>query len=439
MIYKSTWASFFQKIINFFFYRSSDVQTARQLVAKLETAADHKPTVRAVFGALGKALPEPVAREIRESVALSLYNKGAYDEILEHAGDWTEPSDREVFDLALQKVIEKLPKDPKVFRLPPRELEPHVKSLGRSELKSLMRYGSTAEIKWQAKRALVALDVVAGMHPEVQVLPVRPSAPHEYGPRGPSAPHEYEPRGPSAPHEYEPRGPSSAPPEDEPRVVEESSPIAGVVKSASVGRLEERAAIPVSSNQACYFELDLVPIWNMVIWYPGPPYSINEAVLNSYIDQIAGRMKSNGMSQINLNFAQLANINALTGSTPWTGPYSPSDSIGMMYRSCSDVQANLLSMFLQRFQTNGMKTSLAFGGVTAGQADWALVGPGETAKGQADKLATWIKSVGLTQVDFDIESSDFLAANSAPGVVTDFFSELSAKLQGSSTKDKRGF
>lgn len=203
-----------------------------------------------------------------------------------------------------------------------------------------------------------------------------------------------------------------------------ASPSAGV-PSAGAG------PVPQGQGQNCYFELDQVPIWNLVNWQVTPPV-INTEALNQYIDTIATNMKNNGQTNVAFNFAQLASIDALTSSTPWNSSFSANDSIGMMYKSIPGIQQNLLTPIVQRFQQDGLTTSLSFGGATAGDNDWSI-GQGPNAQNpayasaQADKLATWVQQMGFSGVDFDIESDDYSTVN-PPDCVTSFFSELSTKL-----------
>lgn len=173
-------------------------------------------------------------------------------------------------------------------------------------------------------------------------------------------------------------------------------------------------------SQSFYFDLGSMPIWNMVNWNVTPPV-IDMTKLAAYIDPLVSGMKQNGQTNVVFSFAQLGSIAALASGA--TSGYAPDDSVGMLYKSVPGA-TNIFQDIVSTFQGQGMSTTLSFGGQSAGASDWQIAGDPATA---ADTLATFVKSMKFSSVDFDIEDSNFVTSN-PPGTMNTFFSELSSKL-----------
>ena len=171
-------------------------------------------------------------------------------------------------------------------------------------------------------------------------------------------------------------------------------------------------------GETSYLDLGLMSakLWKFMSWWPEKKLDMDQ--LNQYLSSLFSQLKKAGVNQINLSFGQLGSIDSLLKQ----GEGAPSD----------DVLSGLLKDFpgaleaiVQKAHANGMKVAVSFGG-ELGQS-LKIVGSGETAAGQAQKLMEFMNKNGIDSVDFDIESPLFPQANS-PKDARDFFTALHENL-----------
>ena len=89
----------------------------------------------------------------------------------------------------------------------------------------------------------------------------------------------------------------------------------------------------------------------------------------------------------------------------------------------------------KRLAADGLKVGLSFGGGVAQDSDWNFGFNGTASAAQmASDLATWAKSIGVSNIDFDIENPNFGNINQAADV-SSFFSTLHSQMSTSLTVD----
>lgn len=373
------------RYINQFIYRGAKALHLRSIVQRLETSAsDTEITTIAntVFSSLQKGHPVSSHErdEMRVKAALALFNKGDYEGVMRFSRQATSPAEREIYLQAVSKN--------NAISLTPERMTAQRAAAEKAGVNfGALKYGK-----------LVARASPSG---------------------GPTAPRPTAPRLDEDPTHV--KTDSASPLPTRPASPIKVAPLTGVSRPLAVSGSKAQG-----QDQTCYFALDQIPIWNFVDWSVNPPV-MNQESLNSYIATISARMKENGITHVNFSFGQLANISAYASATPWAESYSPDDSIGMIYKSTVGVQQNVLSMITGAFQENGMATCLSVGGATGGPQDWTIQGDPAT---QASTFATWIKSMGFTSVDFDIENDSYTSTNT-PTAIQSFFSTLSSSLGSS--------
>jgi len=151
----------------------------------------------------------------------------------------------------------------------------------------------------------------------------------------------------------------------------------------------------------------------------------------NYLNSIFSRMKDAGMNQINLSFAQIASINALL-----SGDYSkgaPNDQFLVLLKNEKFLGpdgkvVDMLKLFVDTAHAAGVRVDIAFGGEDA--SGLKICASGETASGQAQKLAQFMDNYGFDSVDFDLEDTGAItfAKENTVAEQREFFQELQKEL-----------
>lgn len=175
-------------------------------------------------------------------------------------------------------------------------------------------------------------------------------------------------------------------------------------------------------------------VWNFITWSnPLNKEVVDTAALNEYIDSLAQQCKAQGISEMTFSFSQVSDIQDLLNGD--FKDCSPDDALGMLYNTLGgdgphgsgDLTLPFFQQMLQELQKDGIKTSLSFGGASAGAGstnDWNF-GFSSTYSPQqaASDLTDWAKSMGFNDIDFDIESADITSKNSGSDLAA-FFANL---------------
>lgn len=192
--------------------------------------------------------------------------------------------------------------------------------------------------------------------------------------------------------------------------------------SADISALQtDTNTVPPSPKNGigCYIDMGSLSaqLWNFMEYYPVQQLNITQ--LDQYLNSLFSQLTQAGVNQINLSFAQLGSIDSLVSG----GINAPSD----------DVIAQMMVSFPGALQeviklahASGIKIDLSFGGENG--ASMTIVGTGETAQGQAQKLVQFMQALQIDAVDFDFESTLFTTANSPQDAVA-FFTTLHQELQ----------
>lgn len=158
--------------------------------------------------------------------------------------------------------------------------------------------------------------------------------------------------------------------------------------------------------------------------------TLNEDAFKAYLTSVFQRMKDAGMNQVDLSFAQISSINALL-----SGDYPP-DSHDPLIQVLKNEQflgsdgqpVDMMKLFIDQAHDSGIQVDLSFGGQNA--SSLKICGDGETAQGQARKLAQFMENYHIDAVDFDLEetgATQFAETNS-PEEQRTFFQELHQNL-----------
>lgn len=174
-------------------------------------------------------------------------------------------------------------------------------------------------------------------------------------------------------------------------------------------------------------------------WSTTPPHIKASSLQQGFLGNLFTQLKSAGVNQINLSFAQIADINNLLldsqghGPTP---PYSSNDSFGQIfhpdgttspYAICDDSGSQVSSNFLSYLtnyahdQNPPIQVSLSMGGLNANLQDLT------PQKGAATDLASFMKNTGIDSVDFDMENQG-LDETTIDNKLMPFFSDLHTQL-----------
>ncbi len=155
--------------------------------------------------------------------------------------------------------------------------------------------------------------------------------------------------------------------------------------------------------------------------------TVNEAALNQWLDSYASQAQAGGLKEVAFSFGQMGDLkNIMSGN--WNA-CSSTDGLKMLMQNTAGATINGKSVFayiVQRLNQDGMKAELSFGGMTATAADWNFgFSSTNTPEQLAAQLASWAQEVGLSGVDFDMETAaETMVANNGAGNLAQFFASL---------------
>ncbi len=141
--------------------------------------------------------------------------------------------------------------------------------------------------------------------------------------------------------------------------------------------------------------------------------------INNYL----ASLKSANIAMIDIPFAQLCDVNILaTGS----GTLNPQDTAGLWIQK----NASKFATFKQLANAQGFTLDLSFGGEDGTATSWKL--PDGDPATIGTNLATWMKTMGFSSADFDVELGGFGTVND-PVALQTFFQSLHDNLSKWST------
>ena len=162
--------------------------------------------------------------------------------------------------------------------------------------------------------------------------------------------------------------------------------------------------------------LDFTRLDSTFIDWTSTPPSLNKAAFNTWATGYIKECKANHIKSVDFPFSQLNALDELTGG-----------NLGDL--GGGGAKSTMLKNLCNQLHTNGIQTQIAFGGGNAGANSFTICnGPGETFKGQADKLAHFMQDFGMTNADFDIESAGLVTKGQTIGDAKEFFKELHQRL-----------
>lgn len=188
--------------------------------------------------------------------------------------------------------------------------------------------------------------------------------------------------------------------------------------------------VPWNSNgQATYFDMGIFNE-NSFITYPAEnnwQATLDKEAFDKYLESLFKSFKDAGINEMFLSFAQLGDIDALLNGGHGDGVNVAADSI------CKWLQVpGALEEFMKVAHENGIKVNVAMGGEAANANNWTLLQPGQTAEGQAHKLAEFMRKFGIDGLDFDIEGGFF--DNNSPADIDKFLKALHSELSADGKK-----
>ena len=188
-------------------------------------------------------------------------------------------------------------------------------------------------------------------------------------------------------------------------------------------------------------------IQQAITWYsekfPNGFYKTTD--LNTQLDKIFIPLSQDGIDEINLSFAQIADIAAIL--TPdltknYTGTdkvleilrYNPSNDNPILNKPIVDenqkqLPVDIIGYFIKHANSKKIKVDLSFGGAVATMQDYII---GDPIKAANDLIALMAK-YNIENVDFDIENVQGLMNNGQDNVVT-FFKTLHKGLENTNKK-----
>lgn len=132
--------------------------------------------------------------------------------------------------------------------------------------------------------------------------------------------------------------------------------------------------------------------------------TLNVDAYQKYLNSVFSRMKEAGMNQVNLSFAQIASIDPLL-----SGDYCDSKDPFVVvlnnekFLGPKGTYVDMLQFYVDTAHQAGIRVDIAFGGQDA--SGLKICQAGETASGQAEKLAQFMDKYGFDSVDFDLEDT----------------------------------
>lgn len=174
-----------------------------------------------------------------------------------------------------------------------------------------------------------------------------------------------------------------------------------------------------------YFDLGALQSWNFMDWSKG---EVNVEGLNTYLDTFASQMQEQNLSKVIISFGQVSDISKMIAGEYST--MSTSDSLYMLDKNVGGSLIDGKSVFeymVNRLVDDGIDVGLAFGGISAQQTDWTFDFSSSTPQELASNLASWAKSMHISQLDFDVELTTICTQNN-PSQLAEFFTSLNTSM-----------
>ena len=197
--------------------------------------------------------------------------------------------------------------------------------------------------------------------------------------------------------------------------------------------LTENSAAQIK-GQGCYFDLGTAngPFYNIMNWYPYTGFFPEQ--IQTYTDNLFGELKDAGVDTFYFAFAQLGDLDTLVSGTKGTlaqdvfsqNVNDPNFVVG----TGPNQGQTLLQCFVKAAHDRGIKVCVSFGGLFAtGDINKILNTSSDTPTGQAQKLADYVNSNGIDQLDFDFEAGAQLFETNTKENTLTFFETLHTALK----------
>lgn len=179
---------------------------------------------------------------------------------------------------------------------------------------------------------------------------------------------------------------------------------------------------------SCYIDMGIFYgsyiVEHCIKWWPTPAH-IDKDTVDQFLTPIFAQLKRDGITQINLAFAQICDIdNLLQGEAG-----SQTDKISPILKSnypVGDTGENFLKYLVENASSNETKVMLSFGGASASQSDMKISGDPTT---EANNLADFMKEYAIDSVGFDIEGGGLTIMQvNEPSAVITFMKTLHTRL-----------
>src|SRR5579872_4345354 len=189
---------------------------------------------------------------------------------------------------------------------------------------------------------------------------------------------------------------------------------------------EPKDFIQKSNDGSCYIDMgELYGTWvmgNAMDWWPLPVH-IDQAKVDTFLGEIFTQLEKDGITEVNLSFAQICDINNLLDGTAG----SATDTITPIFTDnypVGDTGPNFLRYFNESANKAGIKVDLSFGGANANDADVKINGDPNQ---QATNLVQFMSENSISSVDFDLEGATVAAMGKDPNAIP-FFTSLHRQL-----------
>lgn len=181
------------------------------------------------------------------------------------------------------------------------------------------------------------------------------------------------------------------------------------------------------AHQATYFDMGGLSscIWNFIQWLNAQNAEVfNTESFSNYLTSLFSSMKDAGMTQIDLAFSQIVDINALVSGD--LSNISNGDVIGTLLSQMKSSKVefppgtDVLKLITDAAQQSGITTCISFGGETAAPDDFNI---GDNPEELAQNLVKFMNNYNVSSVDFDVEGANASTLAHQPNAVT-FFKTL---------------
>jgi len=179
--------------------------------------------------------------------------------------------------------------------------------------------------------------------------------------------------------------------------------LAGFAEASSVPSIASENFLTVKGESA-YIDMGLFYSYivsNCIRWWP-EPVEIDPTKTDAFLKPIFDSLKTQGVTQIDLSFSQIANIDALLSGAGAGG----TDAVGQIFKdgyNVGDTGKNFLAYLTDTAHANGVKCDLSFGGENATSDDMKIQGDPTS---QAEHLAEFMNRYNIDAVDWDIEGAN---------------------------------